>query len=196
MTGLILVAGAGGFIGGQLVRDLERQNFQVRAVDRKPVKDWYYRSSTAENIVLDLKELESCRISTRGSTQVYNLAADMGGMGFIEHNKALCMLSVLINTHLLMASREKRRSAVPFCFLGLRLSGLSAARCAYSRPQESRMPIPPCRGWIWLGEAFQRADVPTLPRRFRPRNARCALSQRLRPVWDLGRRPGEGARRD
>src|SRR6266566_1765418 len=105
MTELILVAGAGGFIGGQLVRDLERQNFQVRAVDRKPLKNWYYESSTAENLVLDLKEMESCRISTRGATEVYNLAADMGGMGFIEHNKALCMLSVLRNTHLLMASQ-------------------------------------------------------------------------------------------
>src|SRR5262245_38538898 len=105
MTELILVAGAGGFIGGQLVRDLKRKNFEVRAVDRKPVKDWYYNSLTAENLVLDLKEIEACRISTKGATQVYNLAADMGGMGFIEHNKALCMLSVLINTHLLMASQ-------------------------------------------------------------------------------------------
>src|ERR1700751_295743 len=106
MTELILVAGAGGFIGGQLVRDLERQNFEVRAVDRKPLKDWYFKSFTAENLVLDLKEMESCRTSTKGATQVYNLASDMGGMGFIEHNKARCMLSVLINTHLLIASQE------------------------------------------------------------------------------------------
>ena len=106
MTELILVTGAGGFIGGQLVRDLERQNFEVRAVDRKPLKNWYYVSSTAENLVLDLKEMGSCRLATNGATLVYNLAADMGGMGFIEHNKALCMLSVLNNTHLLMASQE------------------------------------------------------------------------------------------
>src|SRR6266700_8278749 len=106
MTELILVTGAGGFIGGQLVRDLERQNFEVRAVDRKPLKNWYYESSTAENLVLDLKEMGSCRLSTNGATLVYNFAADMGGMGFIEHNKALCMLSVLINTHLLMASHK------------------------------------------------------------------------------------------
>ena len=106
MVELVLVAGAGGFIGGQLVRDLERQGIAVRAVDRKPIKDWYFQSSKAENLVLNLKEIEACRTSTRAVTQVYNLAADMGGMGFIEHNKALCMLSVLINTHLLMASRD------------------------------------------------------------------------------------------
>jgi GDP-D-mannose 3',5'-epimerase len=106
MADLVLVAGAGGFIGGQLVRDLEQQGVAVRAVDRKPVKDWYYTSSTAENLTLDLKEMECCKTSTQGVTHVYNLAADMGGMGFIEHNKALCMLSVLINTHLLMASKD------------------------------------------------------------------------------------------
>src|SRR5437764_11952159 len=106
MSELILVAGAGGFIGGQLVRDLERQGISVRAVDRKPIKDWYYRTSKAENLVLDVKDLDACKTSTKAATQVYNLAADMGGMGFIEHNKALCMLSVLINTHLLMASRD------------------------------------------------------------------------------------------
>ena len=106
MVGLVLVAGAGGFIGGQLVRDLEQQGIAVRAVDRKPVEDWYFKSSKAENLELDLKDMVACKVSARGVTQVYNLAADMGGMGFIEHNKALCMLSVLINTHLLMASRD------------------------------------------------------------------------------------------
>jgi GDP-D-mannose 3',5'-epimerase len=102
----IVVAGAGGFIGGQLVRVLELQGIKVRAVDRKPFDNWYYRSPSAENMVCDLKEKEACFRATRGMRQVYNLAADMGGMGFIEHNKALCMLSVLINTHLLLAARE------------------------------------------------------------------------------------------
>ena len=131
MTELILVAGAGGFIGGQLVRDLERQDFDVRAVDQKPVKDWYYESSTAENLVLDLKEIESCRISTRGATQVYNLAADMGGMGFIEHNKALCMLSVLINTHLLMAAQES----------GVARYFFSSSACVYPDYRQSETSI-------------------------------------------------------
>ncbi len=131
MTELILVAGAGGFIGGQLVRDLERQNFEVRAVDRKPVKDWYYQSSTAENLVLDLKVIEPCRISARGATQVYNFAADMGGMGFIEHNKALCMLSVLINTHLLMASQES----------GVKRYFFSSSACVYPDYRQSETSI-------------------------------------------------------
>src|SRR5712691_6475823 len=102
----ILVTGAGGFIGGQLVRHLEEQGLAVRAADRKRLREWYYRSPSAENLVCDLTEKESCHRVTRDIEHVYNLAADMGGMGFIEHNRALCMLSVLINTHLLLASRE------------------------------------------------------------------------------------------
>jgi GDP-D-mannose 3', 5'-epimerase len=96
MSGLVLVAGAGGFIGGQLVRALEEQGLSVRAVDRKPFENWYYASSRSEKLVCDLKEIDACRMATSGVEQVYNMAADMGGMGFIEHNKALCMLSVLI----------------------------------------------------------------------------------------------------
>ncbi len=105
MSGLTLVAGAGGFIGGQLVRDLQEQGIAVRAVDCKPFEDWYYRSMSADNKQLDLQDKQACHLATKGVADVYNLAADMGGMGFIEHNKALCMLSVLVNTHLLMASR-------------------------------------------------------------------------------------------
>src|SRR5689334_15515715 len=102
----ILVTGAGGFIGGQLVRYLEQQHTEIRAVDRKPYEAWYYRSSGVDNRVCDLQHLESCREVTLGMDEVYNLAADMGGMGFIENNRALCMLSVLINTHLLQAALE------------------------------------------------------------------------------------------
>jgi GDP-D-mannose 3', 5'-epimerase len=108
MSNTVLVAGAGGFIGGQLVRELEQQGLEVRAVDKKPTQEWYYRSEVSENLVYDLKDHDGCIASTRGIGEVYNLAADMGGMGFIEHNKALCMLSVLINTHLLMAARQNR----------------------------------------------------------------------------------------
>jgi nucleoside-diphosphate-sugar epimerase len=104
----IVVAGAGGFIGGHLVKDLLRQGHRVRAVDRKPVAQWWQRFRDAENLSLDLSEKVSCFRAVRGATVVYNLAADMGGIGFIETHKAACMLSVLINTHLLMAAREQQ----------------------------------------------------------------------------------------
>jgi nucleoside-diphosphate-sugar epimerase len=104
---LVVVAGAGGFIGGHLVSCLIRDGHtRIRAVDQKPLDQWWQRHDRAENIVLDLKALDNCRNASRGASTVFNLAADMGGMGFIENNKALCMLSVLINTHLLMAARE------------------------------------------------------------------------------------------
>lgn len=104
---LIVVAGGGGFIGGHLVADLLRRGHtHVRSVDVKPVDAWYQVFPQAENIVADLKNKDACFAACRGAAEVYNLAADMGGMGFIEQNKALCMLSVLINTHLLMAASE------------------------------------------------------------------------------------------
>lgn len=102
----ILVCGAGGFIGGHLVADLLRQGKTVRGVDVKPLDEWYQRFDEAENRQLDLREKEACAQAVQGTPIVYNLAADMGGMGFIENNRALCMLSVLINTHLLMAAKD------------------------------------------------------------------------------------------
>ena len=105
--GRTLVAGAGGFIGGHLVRYLHEQGTdEIVAVDVKPLEDWYQIHDFAEAKVLDLRALEACLDAADGCQTVYNLAADMGGMGFIENNKALCMLSSLINTHLLMAARD------------------------------------------------------------------------------------------
>jgi GDP-D-mannose 3',5'-epimerase len=105
--GLVVVAGAGGFIGGHLVRELLADgDLEVRAVDLKPLDDWHQRFDAAENVVADLRDAQACRRSLAGADEVYNLASDVGGIGFIENNKALCMLSVLINTHLLMAARE------------------------------------------------------------------------------------------
>ncbi len=101
-----VVAGGGGFIGGHLVAHLLAEGRRVRAVDRKPLTEWYQRHADVDNRVLDLQQVEACREAVQGASQVYNLAADMGGMGFIENNKALCMLSVLINTNLLLAGRE------------------------------------------------------------------------------------------
>lgn len=104
---VILVTGAGGFIGGHLVADLIRQGHRnVRAVDLKPFTDWYQHHDEAENIRLDLTLREDCFRAGKDAAQVYNLAADMGGMGFIESNKAACMLSVLISTQVLMAAKE------------------------------------------------------------------------------------------
>jgi GDP-D-mannose 3',5'-epimerase len=104
---LVLVAGAGGFIGGWLVRNLiERGYTKIRAVDLKPKSEWYQHFPEAENLVLDLQGTEESRVAAKDARLIYNLAADMGGMGFIENNKAACMLSVLINTHLLMAAKE------------------------------------------------------------------------------------------
>jgi nucleoside-diphosphate-sugar epimerase len=106
---LICVAGAGGFIGGSLVDDLRHQGFRrIRAVDRKPFEDWYRIFPDVENLCLNLQQSEACDRAVVNAAVVYNLAADMGGMGFIENNKALCMLSVLINTHLLMAAKANR----------------------------------------------------------------------------------------
>src|SRR6266478_3331675 len=102
----IVVCGGGGFIGGHLVADLLRQGKSVRAVDQKPLDEWYQLFPEAENLQLDLQEKENCERAVAGCALVYNLSADMGGMGFIESNKALCMLSVLINTHLLMAAKD------------------------------------------------------------------------------------------
>jgi GDP-D-mannose 3',5'-epimerase len=103
----IVVCGGGGFIGGHLVADLVRQGHQdVRSIDIKPLDEWYQRTPGVENLQLDLSLLDAADKALAGAHTVYNLAADMGGMGFIENNKALCMLTVLINTHLLMAARK------------------------------------------------------------------------------------------
>ena len=102
----VVVCGAGGFIGGHLVATLREQGLtNLRAVDVKPYDHWYQRFDDVENLRLNLQQKTACQEAVKDCAIVYNLAADMGGMAFIENNKALCMLSVLINTHLLMAAR-------------------------------------------------------------------------------------------
>jgi len=102
----IIVAGAGGFIGGHLTGELVKKGHMVRAIDIKPLNEWYQVYPQVENLILDLRLRDNCYRAVNGFNEVFNLAADMGGMGFIENNKAACMISVLINTHLLIASRD------------------------------------------------------------------------------------------
>jgi GDP-D-mannose 3', 5'-epimerase len=132
----ILVAGAGGFIGGHLVRDLlDRGHTNVRAVDKKPFDEWFQRFPQADNRQLDLSERNACYEAADGARIVYNLAADMGGMGFIEANKALCMLSVLINTHLLLAARD----------LGVQRYFFSSSACVYAADKQDTPDISPLK---------------------------------------------------
>lgn len=102
----ILVAGGGGFIGGHLAEKLLSEGNEVVIADIKPMETWYLVHDDARNLVLNLEEKAACYEAAEGCDVIYNLACNMGGMGFVEHNRALCMISVLINTHLLMAARE------------------------------------------------------------------------------------------
>lgn len=125
---MILVAGAGGFIGGHLIATL-RQNddCRLRAVDIKRPSQWFQRFPEVDNQTLDLRNRIDCQKAAEGCDQIFNLAADMGGMGFIENNKALCMESVLINTHLLLAA--KKVSCKRFFF--------SSSACVYAADKQT-----------------------------------------------------------
>ena len=129
----ILITGAGGFIGGHLIADLRGKSYaNLVAVDIKPMNQWYQRFPDVDNRVMDLQLLENCRNAVQGCDLVYNLAADMGGMGFIENNKALCMLSVLINTHMLQACHE----------VGVERFFYASSACVYAADKQTTVENP------------------------------------------------------
>jgi GDP-D-mannose 3',5'-epimerase len=124
----IVVCGGGGFIGGHLVADLLREGHtNIRSVDIKPFDEWYQLFPNVENLQLNLQEKDASYRALKDATLVYNLAADMGGMGFIENNRALCMLSVLINTHLLMAAKD----------LGVKRFFYASSACVYAADKQT-----------------------------------------------------------
>jgi nucleoside-diphosphate-sugar epimerase len=133
---LIVVTGAGGFIGGWLVRHLLEAGFaKVRAVDLKPHDEWFQKLPDADNVVGDLRDRVACDAACRGAAAVYNLAADMGGMGFIETHKAECMISVLINTHMLMAAKDA----------GVGRYFYASSACVYAAEKQTSAAVTPLR---------------------------------------------------
>ena len=120
---LIVIAGAGGFIAGALARYFHDQGFtRIRAIDKKPLPEWYQRVPGVESLCLDLSEDDNCVRACEGAVEVYNLAADMGGMGFIERFRVECLRSILINTHMIEAAYRA----------GARRYFFSSSACAYN----------------------------------------------------------------
>lgn len=120
---LIVIGGAGGFIGGALARYFHEQGFtRIRGIDKKPLPEWYQIVPGVESLCLDLSEELNCRRACEGAVEVYNLAADMGGMGFIERFRIECLRSVLVNTHMIEAAN--RAGAQRYFF--------SSSACAYN----------------------------------------------------------------
>jgi nucleoside-diphosphate-sugar epimerase len=129
----ILVCGAGGFIGGHLVSNLIKNgNFEIVCADIKPFEYWFQYFDEVKNFSLDLKEYDNCIKVTKKVDYIYNMACNMGGMGFITNNKAECMLSVLINTNLLRASLKNNIERYFF----------SSSACVYNESIQKKIFIP------------------------------------------------------
>jgi GDP-D-mannose 3',5'-epimerase len=134
--GTILIAGGGGFIGGWMAQEALKRGFAyVRNVDIKPFEEWYQVHSDADNLILDLRNPDDCRRALRGVDYVINLAADMGGMGYIEAHRARCMISVLINTNLLCAAKD----------LGISRYFYASSACVYNVDKQRDADVTPLK---------------------------------------------------
>ena len=127
-----LIAGAGGFIGGHLVKSLMDEGHEVVCADVKPLEFWFQTFEQNINYSLDLKDYQNCLKVTKNIDYIYNMACNMGGMGFIENNKAECMLSVLINTNLLRACIENKVKKYFF----------SSSACVYNADKQMDVFVP------------------------------------------------------
>ncbi len=133
---LVVVTGGGGFIGGHLVAELRRLGHRrIRAVDVKPAEQWFQRFPDVDSRTLDLRERHACAQAAKDARYIYNLACDMGGMGFIETHKAECMISVLINTQMLMAARDA----------GAERYFYSSSACVYAADKQTRPDVAPLK---------------------------------------------------
>ena len=193
---LIVITGAGGFIGGNLALYFTKKGFtNIRAVDKKPLYEWYLHVPGVQNLCLDVSVEDNCQRVCEGAVEVYNLAADMGGMGFIERFRVECLRSILINTHMIEAAYKA----------GARRYFFSSSACAYNTllqkdpnvralKESDAYPAMAERGYGWeklISEMFCEEYWA----RARHEDRHRAFPQCLWPAWHLGRRPRKSARR-
>ena len=193
---LIVITGAGGFIAGNLALYFKKKGFtRIRAVDKKPLYEWYLKVPGVESLCFDVSHEENCKRVCEGAVEVYQLAADMGGMGFIERFRVECLRSILINTHMIEAAYRA----------GVRNYFYSSSACAYNvllqqdpkvraLKESDAYPAMAERGYGWeklVSEMFCQEYWAErgMKTAYRP------LPQCLWSEWHLGRRPRKGPRR-
>jgi uncharacterized protein YbjT (DUF2867 family) len=188
----VLVTGAGGFIGHHLVRYLKRLGYEIRGADLKYPE--YEASGAGEFSLLDLRRPEDCAVAVHNVEEVYALAANMGGMGFISsHHAQILRDNAFININTLEAARQAGVSRYLYYLIGLRLSRIPAAGSGGHAAARGRR-VPGCAaGRLRVGEIDNRAALYSLPRRLRPCDPDCAVSQYFRAARHLGRRPRKGS---
>ena len=194
---MILVAGGGGFIGGHLVAHFRELGYtRIRSVDVKPFDQWYQQFDDVENVQADLKLRDACIKACRGVSEVYNLAADMGGMGFIENNKALCMLSVLINTHLLQAARKRRSTGSFMPRRRVFTTPISSEVPRRDAAEGRATPIRRCRKTATAGRSCFRSGCAGISARITESTTRVARFHNVygpHGTWDGGREKAPAA---